>query len=184
MSLLILAVAAVTRALKSLTDVGRGCSTSITRYHICGLIAQLEFSLVTLTPSFEATRGYFGTELIIFNLGRMTPELATVPLFKLLHHTSGSAFVRFSVHQSPTQGGFSVKSGFEFGTLLPRNREFPTRPPRPPTQLIETEKCYLCRHDSEITVNVIFLCAFCRRPRVLYAQQLIYFMPKKSGIKL
>ncbi|GBN93918.1 hypothetical protein AVEN_224536-1 [Araneus ventricosus] len=81
------------------------------------------FSLVILTFRFEVTRGYFGTDLVIFNCGQMpwtTPEPHT-PLQASVPHQRED--VRPPTHdlQAHIRGGSSVKSGFESETLRPRS---------------------------------------------------------------
>ncbi|GBL96109.1 hypothetical protein AVEN_104341-1 [Araneus ventricosus] len=84
-----------------------------------------------LASRFEASRGLFGTDLVILNRGQMTRtalELATSS--KLLNHTSRKMFDPLREPGSHTQK-FAVESGFEPGTLRPRSRDLITRTPRP-----------------------------------------------------
>ncbi|GBN44843.1 hypothetical protein AVEN_57635-1 [Araneus ventricosus] len=72
---------------------------------------------------FEATRGYFGMDLVIFSGGPMTkttPKLAPLCLNFRTTQAGGrlTPYLLFNVHQAHIHGGYSVESRFEPRTLL------------------------------------------------------------------
>ncbi|GBM78155.1 hypothetical protein AVEN_2437-1 [Araneus ventricosus] len=89
--------------------------------------------LVILTSRFEATQGYFGTELVILNHGQMTiPQLAP-------HFQTSTPHQREDVWPSTYDLAcnrphtWRIFSGIWFRTWNPpaQSRDLTTRPPRP-----------------------------------------------------
>ncbi|GBM10240.1 hypothetical protein AVEN_177504-1 [Araneus ventricosus] len=85
--------------------------------------ATCDIRLIKLKPVLKQHGGYFGLNFIILNHGQMTRTTHDLPAPLLAHDD------RFTVHQAHMNGGSSVESGFEPGTLRCQSRDLTTTPP-------------------------------------------------------